>query len=117
MTSKLRDFNLLKVADVSSNSTTNNSFSVVVNAESQSSSGEKKESQTIFPPNLSTQPNSGDVIYGSLVNEQELENELKFYKLLSQTLYYIGKCRSFGHHGVLPQNSYPFPTYYHLLNF
>lgn len=91
MTSKLRDFNLLKVADVSSNSTTNNSFSVVVNAESQSSSGEKKESQTIFPPNLSTQPNSGDVIYGSLVNEQELENELKFYKLLSQTLSNILK--------------------------
>ena len=33
MTSKLRDFNLLKVADVSSNSTTNNNVSVVVNAD------------------------------------------------------------------------------------
>ena len=32
MSSKLRDFNLLKVADVSSNSTTTNSVSVVVNS-------------------------------------------------------------------------------------
>ena len=88
MTSKLRDFNLLKVADVSSNSTTNNSFSVVVNAESQSSNGEMKSTQ-IFPSDLKT--NDGEVIYGSLTNEQELENELKFYKLLSSTLSNILK--------------------------
>ena len=98
----LKDFNLLKVADVSSRSTTNNSFSVVVNADSQSSSGdaklservsahEKKENQTIFPSNLSTQPNSGEVIYGGLTDTMELENELKFYKLLSQTLSNILK--------------------------
>ena len=85
----LKDFNLLKVADVSSNSTTNNSFSVVVNAESQSSNGERRESQTIFPSDLKT--NDGEVIYGSLTNEQELENELKFYKLLSSTLSNILK--------------------------
>lgn len=90
MTSKLRDFNLLKVADVSSNSTTNNSFSVVVNAESQSSNGEKRESQTIFPSDLTT--NQGEVKYGENIDkEQELENELKFYKLLSQTLSNILK--------------------------
>ena len=96
MTSKLRDFNLLKVADVSSNSTTNNSFSVVVNAEAQSSNGEVRKllpeemkATQIFPSDLKT--NDGEVKYGSLTNEQELENELKFYKLLSSTLSNILK--------------------------
>ena len=41
--SRLRDFNLLKVADVSSNSTTNNNVSVVVNADSSGNSQTNNE--------------------------------------------------------------------------
>ena len=68
MTSKLRDFNLLKMADISSNSTTNNNLSVVVN--------------TREPINENTNIES---------NSSENDSELKFYKLLSQTLSNILK--------------------------
>ena len=68
MTSKLRDFNLLKMADISSNSTTNNNLSVVVN--------------TREPINENTNNEN---------KNDENESELKFYKLLSQTLSNILK--------------------------
>ena len=68
MTSKLRDFNLLKMADISSNSTTNNNLSVVVN--------------TREPMNENTNNES---------NSSENDSELKFYKLLSSTLSNILK--------------------------
>ena len=110
--SKVRDFNLLKVADVSSNSTNTNSVSVVVNTDT---SGNSQNTNTntnndnvnfttthtpIFPvPNL--QP--GEVEYTSTSNQslplhqnvahvelqqqiQALEVENRFYKLLSTTL-------------------------------
>ena len=103
--SKVRDFNLLKVADVSSNSTNTNSVSVVVNTDT---SGNSQKTNTltnndnvnftptpmpqspIFPvPNL--QP--GEVEYPSASNQlqqqqqlQALEIENRFYKLLSSTL-------------------------------
>ena len=107
MTSKLRDFNLLKVADVSSNSTTTNSVSVVVNADSsgnsQNSSNEAVNfTQTPTPiyPQMgsSTILQNSEAAYQSVSNQaqiqiQELEyriknmeNDLKFYKLLSSTL-------------------------------
>ena len=68
MTSKLRDFNLLKMADISSNSTTNNNLSVVVN--------------TREPINENTNNEN---------KHDENDSELKFYKLLSQTLSNILK--------------------------
>ena len=72
MTSKLRDFNLLKMADISSNSTNNNNVSVVVNT--------REISESINESNESTHEE---------VNE--LKNEMKFYKLLSTTLSNILK--------------------------
>ena len=110
--SKVRDFNLLKVADVSSSSTNTNSVSVVVNADSSGNSQNNSSNneavnfhqqgpstltstcqnqpifnqsvQTVAYPSVSTVPTP---------REQELtyqlENinlELQFYKLLSQTL-------------------------------
>ena len=115
MTSKLRDFNLLKVADVSSNSTTTNSVSVVVNADtsgnSQNTNNNDSSNVNFTPPTL-TQPiyppaatiDSQNVNYASSASNQaqqqvqELqsqliisENELKFYKLLSATLSNILK--------------------------
>ena len=100
--SKVRDFNLLKVADVSSNSTNTNSVSVVVNTDT---SGNSQNTNTntnndnvnfttthtpIFPvPNL--QP--GEVEYTSTSNQQQLQQQIqalevenRFYKLLSTTL-------------------------------
>ena len=100
--SKVRDFNLLKVADVSSNSTNTNSVSVVVNTDT---SGNSQNTNTntnndnvnfttthtpIFPvPNL--QP--GEVEYTSTSNQQQLQQQIqqlelenRFYKLLSSTL-------------------------------
>ena len=68
MTSKLRDFNLLKMADISSNSTTNNNLSVVVN--------------TREPINENTNNEN---------KHDENDSELKFYKLLSSTLSNILK--------------------------
>ena len=55
--SKLRDFNLLKVADVSSNSTTNNNVSVVVNADSSGNSqttdnNQNNQNINFIPPTL-----------------------------------------------------------------
>ena len=105
--SRLKDFNLLKVADVSSNSTTTNSVSVVVNADSsgnsQNSSNEAVNfTQTPTPiyPQMgsSTILQNSEAAYQSVSNQaqiqiQELEyriknmeNDLKFYKLLSSTL-------------------------------
>ena len=112
MTSKLRDFNLLKVADVSSNSTTNNNVSVVVNADSSGNSQNTNNNDssnvnftqpilTPMFPAATLDPNN--VVYPSASNQtvaqvQELEsqlntanNELRFYKLLSSTLSNILK--------------------------
>ena len=112
--SKVRDFNLLKVADVSANSTNTNSVSVVVNTDNggnsqndainfhqpiPTSTSQTPSSQTtIFPneltyPSLSNQPTTQHVAAGLRpTREQELEfqlintnSELRFYKLLSQT--------------------------------
>ena len=69
MTSKIRDFNLLKMADISSNSTNNNNVSVVVNT------------RDISEPLNET----------SNEENNELKNENKFYKLLSTTLSNILK--------------------------
>ena len=113
--SKLRDFNLLKVADVSSNSTNTNSVSVVVNADTSGNSQNNNNdatagalgvpvnftqtpmpasNQPIFPATLAP----GEVQYSSASNPQaqvvqelqyQLQNtniELRFYKLLSSTL-------------------------------
>ena len=99
--SKVRDFNLLKVADVSSNSTNTNSVSVVVNTDTSGNSQNTNNTNNeninftttptpIFPvPNL--QP--GEVEYPSTSNPQQqqqqiqhLEVENRFYKLLSSTL-------------------------------
>ena len=97
--SKVRDFNLLKVADVSSNSTNTNSVSVVVNTDTSGNSQNTNNTNNeninftttptpIFPvPNL--QP--GEVEYPSTSNQlqqqiQQLEIENRFYKLLSSTL-------------------------------
>ena len=104
--SKVRDFNLLKVADVSSSSTNTNSVSVVVNADtsgnSQNSNDNVNFTQQI--PTQACQTHSQttlfpqEVSYPSISNqtatrEQELayqlenaNSELQFYKLLSQTL-------------------------------
>ena len=97
--SKVRDFNLLKVADVSSNSTNTNSVSVVVNTDN---SGKIQESnpnpnvnftppQPIFP--IPTIPPETNVEYMSPSNLEQtqqqmqiLEQENRFYKLLSSTL-------------------------------
>jgi len=94
------DFNLLKVADVSSNSTNTNSVSVVVNTDTSGNSQNTNTTASndnvnftttptpIFPiPNL--QP--GEVEYPSTSNQlqqqnQQLEVENRFYKLLSTTL-------------------------------
>ena len=110
--SKVRDFNLLKVADVSSNSTNTNSVSVVVNADTSGNSQNNSSNDNVNfhqqgPSTLTstfqnqTQQQSlfpQEVSYPSLSNqtqtrEQELEcqleninSELQFYKLLSQTL-------------------------------
>ena len=111
MTSKVRDFNLLKVADVSSNSTTNNNVSVVVNADSSGNSQTSNDNinftqqglQTPTPifPSATLDPTK--VVYPSESNQaqhqiQELEyhlnnaqNELRFYQLLSTTLSNILK--------------------------
>ena len=70
MTSKLRDFNLLKMADISSNSTNNNNVSVVVNTRELTESINQESSKS---------------------ENQEIETELKFYKLLSKTLSNILK--------------------------
>ena len=70
MTSKLRDFNLLKMADISSNSTNNNNVSVVVNTRELTESINQESSKS---------------------ENQEMETELKFYKLLSKTLSNILK--------------------------
>lgn len=116
MTSKLRDFNLLKVADVSSNSTTTNSVSVVVNADSNSANANTSNNDNnpvnftqagiqtpISPMFPAAVINPDEVAYSSTSNQtaqqiQELtsrlniaENELKFYKLLSSTLSNILK--------------------------
>ncbi len=100
--SKVRDFNLLKVADVSSNSTNTNSVSVVVNTDTSGNSQNTNTTASndnvnftttptpIFPiPNL--QP--GEVEYSSTSNQQQLQQrnqqlevENRFYKLLSTTL-------------------------------
>ena len=109
--SKVRDFNLLKVADVSSNSTNTNSVSVVVNADSSGNSQSNNDAvnfhqqgpSTLTPtyPTQSIFPNEASLVsqseqqqrskaaadYVSLqLQIQELEFENKFYKLLSQTL-------------------------------
>ena len=70
MATKLRDFNLLKMADISSASTLNNNLSVVVN--------------TREPVTDTTNESNNE-------SNKELESELKFYKLLSQTLSNILK--------------------------
>ena len=106
--SKVRDFNLLKVADVSSNSTNTNSVSVVVNADSSGNSQSNNDAvnfhqqgpstpmptyreaaapmsyppQSIFP-NEASLASQSEQLQQQL---QELELENKFYKLLSQTL-------------------------------
>lgn len=72
MTSKIRDFNLLKMADISSNSTNNNNISLVVNT-----------SRETIPLQNETEHENND--------NPELESELKFYKLLSTTLSNILK--------------------------
>lgn len=118
MTSKLRDFNLLKVADVSSNSTTNNNVSVVVNADSSGNSQQSLSNDnqninfttpTLTPiyPQMGSN-NSGIISSNNQASElvsnqaqaqvqeleyrlQNIENELKFYKLLSATLSNILK--------------------------
>ncbi len=120
MTSKLRDFNLLKVADVSSNSTTTNSVSVVVNSTGSNSNDSNQSCEnvnfttatpmgqpplSIFPQSTTlNQTEIPDVSYAASTSNQaaqqvqELqfqlnttENELKFYKLLSATLSNILK--------------------------
>ena len=116
MTSKLRDFNLLKVADVSSNSTTTNSVSVVVNSTGNNSNDNQSNDvnfttptgatpTAIFPQSTTlNQSEIQDVSYAASTSNQiaqqlqELqyrlntsENELKFYKLLSATLSNILK--------------------------
>ena len=106
--SRLKDFNLLKVADVSSNSTNTNSVSVVVNTDttgnSQNTNNNNNNSdinfttaQPIFPTVIN-QVESGTVQYPSqsiqpVQQVQELQDqlnvmdgELRFYKLLSSTL-------------------------------
>ena len=105
--SKVRDFNLLKVADVSSNSTNTNSVSVVVN--STNGAGTSNNDNVNFTPTPMPQspifpvPNiqPGEVEYSSTSNQQQqqlqvqreaqarceaLEIENRFYKLLSSTL-------------------------------
>ena len=104
--SKVRDFNLLKVADVSSNSTNTNSVSVVVN--STNGAGTSNNDNVNFTPTPMPQspifpvPNiqPGEVEYPSTSNQQQqqqiqreaqarceaLEIENRFYKLLSSTL-------------------------------
>ena len=115
--SKVRDFNLLKVADVSSSSTNTNSVSVVVNADSSGNSQNNEavnfhqQERQSFPamqgPSTLTSTCQNQPIFNQSVQtvaypsvstvptprEQELtfqlENinlELQFYKLLSQTL-------------------------------
>ena len=111
MTSRLKDFNLLKVADVSSNSTTNNNVSVVVNSTGNNSNDTNTNNEnTNFTPQTLTAPmfpaaslDPAKVAYPSESNQQqaqvqELEyqlnnvnNELRFYKLLSSTLSNILK--------------------------
>ena len=109
MSSKLRDFNLLKVADVSSNSTNTNSVSVVVNADTSGNSQNNTANNDVnFTPTLTqasvqqpifpTMLQPGEVAYTSTSNPQaqqlqELDcqlaaanTELRFYKLLSSTL-------------------------------
>ena len=104
--SKVRDFNLLKVADVSSNSTNTNSVSVVVNTDTTGNSQNTNnnnsdinftQAQPIFPTVIN-QVESGTVQYPSqsiqpVQQVQELQDqlnvmdgELRFYKLLSSTL-------------------------------
>ena len=97
--SKLRDFNLLKVADVSSNSTNTNSVSVVVNADTSGNTQNTNNdanfttTQPLFPSVINN-VDPGAVVYQSPSNQpvqvnQELEQELRFYKLLSTTLSHI----------------------------
>ena len=99
--SKVRDFNLLKVADVSSNSTNTNSVSVVVNTDTsgntQNANANESNNTTNFTP-THTQPlfpipnvQPEEVEYASPSNAdqmqiQQLELENRFYKLLSSTL-------------------------------
>ena len=102
--SRVKDFNLLKVADVSSSSTNTNSVSVVVNADTSGKSQNNNNdvnfttaqtpTQTLFPSVITTQE-PGTVEYGSQSNQQvqqlqarldEMDGELRFYKLLSSTL-------------------------------
>ena len=103
--SRTKDFNLLKVADVSANSTNTNSVSVVVNtdngANSQNNASENinfhQQGQSIPMPTYPTQ-----TLFSTVINTEEvaspsqseqfqqqihtLELENRFYKLLSQTL-------------------------------
>ena len=119
--SRVKDFNLLKVADVSSSSTNTNSVSVVVNTENsgQNSSQQSNDvnftqapipTQTLFPSVVNqVNPDQGTVVYptGSAAPQgypsestqiqalqqqlEDSEHELKFYKLLSSTLSNILK--------------------------
>ena len=98
--SKLRDFNLLKVADVSSNATNTNtnSVNVVVSTGSNPENTETRDvnftnsTPTPLFPIPSLQP--GEVEYATATSEQQqiqqqlqmLESENRFYKLLSKTL-------------------------------
>lgn len=102
--SRTRDFNLLKVADVSANSTNTNSVSVVVNTDTSGNSQNNSSndnvnfpqqgqsiptptyptpSQTSIFPNELTYPSQLEQLQQQI---QELESENKFYKLLSSTL-------------------------------
>ena len=112
--SRVKDFNLLKVADVSSSSTNTNSVSVVVNTENsgannQNSSQQSNDvnftqaqipTQTLFPSVINqVNPDQGAVAYPSESTQiqalqqqlEDSEHELKFYKLLSSTLSNILK--------------------------
>ena len=105
--SKVRDFNLLKVADVSSNSTTTNSVSVVVNSTgSNQQDNDTNFTQANLFPSVTNQVSSEGVTYPPPSSEssqhvqqiQELQsqlenfqNELRFYQLLSSTLSNILK--------------------------
>ena len=100
--SKVRDFNLLKVADISSNSSNTNSVSVVVNSTTNGAGSVQDSNQMpnqnvnftptptlpacatpmpqspIFPvPNLQPQPGEAEVVYPSTSNQQQLQQQVQ----------------------------------------
>ena len=105
--SRTRDFNLLKVADVSSNSTTTNSVSVVVNSTgSNQQDNDTNFTQANLFPSVTNQVSGGELAYPPPSSESSqqaqqvaelsaqlasAQNELRFYQLLSSTLSNILK--------------------------